>query len=116
VFAPLEQQHADTLITAVEQLGGTPPPKPASPAQVKGLVPATAGGRRTFLQFAVALEEMAVAVYNQASRRLTDARLLQTGASIMGAEGQHLVVLREALGRNAVPSAFETGRQAPIAP
>jgi hypothetical protein len=36
---------------------------------------------------------------------------LKTGAQIMADEGQHLVVLREALGRNPAPNAFETGQK-----
>jgi hypothetical protein len=36
--------------------------------------------------------------------------LRQPLASIMACEGQHLVVLRQALGRDPLPRAFETGR------
>lgn len=53
---------------------------------------------------------MAVAAYYDASKKLQQARLLQTAAQIMSNEGQHLAVLRQALGRNPVPNAFETGK------
>ena len=35
---------------------------------------------------------------------------MQSMASIMANEGQHLVLLRQAAGRDPVPDAFETGR------
>jgi hypothetical protein len=106
-FALQDQSHADTLITALAHLGGTPP---AKPTHVPGLPAALAGGRTAMLRFALALEEMAVGTYHDASRRLDDSKLLQTAVSIMGNHGQHQVVLRETLGENPVPSAFATGR------
>ena len=45
----------------------------------------------------------------RASRSCASAALLRTTAQIMASEGQHLVVLRQALGRDPVPNAFETG-------
>ena len=38
--------------------------------------------------------------------------LLGTVAQIMANDGQHLVVLRQALGEDAVPAAFEAGTSA----
>jgi hypothetical protein len=55
---------------------------------------------------------MAVAAYYEAHRKLRDTKVLQTAAQIMAAEGQHLVVLRQALRRNPAPHAFETGKRA----
>ncbi len=52
---------------------------------------------------------MAVAAYYEAHQKLQDAKLRQTGSSIMYNEGQHLVILRQALNQNPVPNAFETG-------
>ncbi len=63
------------------------------------------------LVFAVELETAAVGAYYDAHQRLEDAKLLQAGASIMANEGQHLVVLRQLLGRSPVPNAFETGKK-----
>jgi len=108
-FEQQEQDHTNSLITALEQLGGTPPAKPVHIEEIKGLPQAAAGGRKALLEFAVAFEEMMVAAYYRAARDLSDAKLIQTGASIMGSEGQHLVVLRQALKRNPVPTAFATG-------
>ena len=39
--------------------------------------------------------------------------LRQPLASIMACDAQHLVVLRQALGRDPLPQAFETGRSGP---
>jgi rubrerythrin len=104
-----QRDHAKALITALEHLGGVPPAAPTRVGQVRGLAEALAGGQKAILEFAVALEEMAIAFYHGAAQTLADAKLLQLSASIMANEGQHLVLLREALGRYPVPNAFETG-------
>jgi ferritin-like protein len=108
-FHRQEKEHARALIGALAELGGAPPAPPARVDQIKGLAEAMAGGQKAILEFAVALEEMIVAAYHRAAQTLKDAKLLQTSASIMCSEGQHLVVLREALRRNPVPHALETG-------
>jgi len=107
-FAKQEQEHADGLTTALQALNGTPPPKPTRPDQVKGLAQA-ATSAAGIVKFAIELETMAVAAYYDAQQKLRDAKLLQTGASIMANEGQHLVVLRTVAKQNPVPYAFETG-------
>jgi len=106
LFGKQEQEHADGLITALEGLGGKAP-SPPTPDQVKGL--SQVKNQNEILEFAVELETMAVAAYYEAHQRLQDAKLRQTGSSIMYNEGQHLVVLRQALNQNPVPNAFETG-------
>ena len=88
-FRDQEQEHADALIAALRQLGGRPPPPPR-PSQVAGLE--SLRTREQVLSFAVGLELKAVAAYYEAQ------------------QGQHLVVLRQALGRDPLPSAFVTGR------
>jgi rubrerythrin len=106
-----EQQHAAVLTKALTDLGGTPPPAPSGLEDVdkvsKGL-----GGVRTqadALSFAIELETATVAAYHDAEAKFVEAKLLQTAASIMGCEGQHLVVLRQAAGRPPVPHALEPG-------
>lgn len=108
LFRGQEQEHADALIAAVGGFGGQAPPKPVTTKDVKGLDGLKS--QRDVLRFAVELETMAVAAYYDAHRKLRDARLLQTGASIMACEGQHLVMLRQALKTEAVPTAFENGK------
>jgi rubrerythrin len=108
-----EQEHADALTTALTDLGGTPPPAPRGIADidkvVKGL--GDAKSQADVVNFAIELETAVVAAYLDAHRELVEAKLLQTGASIMASEGQHLVVLRRAVGKDPVPTAFETGEQ-----
>jgi rubrerythrin len=104
-----EQQHADGLSMALRNRGGRPPSPPTGPGQVPGLERALAGDRRTILTFAVALENAAVAAYGDALRKLRDPRLLSPIVSILGNEGQHLAVLRQALGTQPVPGPFERG-------
>jgi rubrerythrin len=106
-----EQQHADALTKAVTDLGGTPPPAPSGledvDAVVRGL--GNVATQADFLRFAIELETAAVAAYYDAQPKLVEAKLLQTSASIMASEGQHLVLLRQAARRQPVPDALETG-------
>jgi rubrerythrin len=113
LFRDQEQEHADALITALRDLGGTPPPKPRSAADVDAAVEGLGDVRSQadVANFAIELETAAVAAYYDAHQKLRDAKLLQTGASIMANEGQHLVVLRQAVRKPPVPNAFETGEQ-----
>jgi hypothetical protein len=111
-FRGHEQEHADALTTALTDLGGTPPPAPAGVKDVDKVVKGLGAVKSQvdILNFAIELETAAVAAYYDAHRRLIDAKLLQTGASIMANEGQHLVVLRQAVKQDPVPNAFETGK------
>jgi rubrerythrin len=99
-----EQKHLDGLTMALRNRGGRPPPRPEA---VPGLGRALRGGRRSILEFAVTLEDAAVAAYSDALRKLRDPRLLSPIVSILGNEGQHLAVLRQELGEQPVPGAFE---------
>jgi rubrerythrin len=109
MFAAQEQEHADALIAAQKKLGGKVPPKPTKATDVEGLADAAGGDAKSILEFAVELETAAVGAYYEAHGKLKSAELLSAGASIMANEGQHLVVLRQALMNNPVPDAFETG-------
>lgn len=107
LFGRQEREHAAALSTALKGLGGTPPAGP----DAKLLAPlARARDQTAILTFAIELETMAVAAYHDAARKLRDARLLRTGVQIMSNEGQHLVVLRQALGKDPTPNAFEIGK------
>lgn len=106
-FGRHEREHAAALVVALAALGGSPP----EGVDDRRLEPLRgARSREDVLAFAVELETMALAAYREAQRRLTDPRLLMTGAQIMANQGQHLVVLRQALRRDPLPNAFETGR------
>ncbi len=110
-FRAHEQQHADALTTALTDLGGAPPAAPRGVADVDKVVPGLRDVRTqaAAVNLLIELETAMVAAYLDAHRELVEAKLLQTGASIMAAEGQHLVVLRRAVGKDPVPTAFETG-------
>lgn len=113
LFRNQEQEHADALKTALEDLGGQAP-APPKPEDVKGL--SSVKNQTQILNFAVELENMAVQAYVEAHRKLKSPDLLKTGAQIMSNEGQHLVVLRQALGASpaaSVPDAFEAGTAPP---
>jgi rubrerythrin len=108
-----ERQHADVMTKALTDLGGTPPAAPSGVEDVDKVVKGL-GDVRTqadVLSFAIELETALVAAYHDAHGKLVEAKLLQTGASIMADEGQHLVVLRQAADRPPVPNALETGEK-----
>jgi hypothetical protein len=106
-----EQQHADTLTKALTDLGGTPPVAPVGVEAVDKVVKGVQDLRTPpqILGFLIELETAAVAAYYDAQAKFIEAKLLQSGASIMAAEGQHLVVLRQAAHLPAAPNAIETG-------
>ena len=110
-FRAHEQEHADALTTALTDLGGTPPPPAKGIADVDEVVKGLRDVKTQadVVNFAIELETAAVAAYFDAQPKLVEAKLMQTGASIMANEGQHLVVLRRAVGKDPVPYAFETG-------
>lgn len=115
-FAEQEQEHADALSRALRNRGGSPPSKPSAAGDVPGLARALRGARGQALEFAVELENRALAAYYRAHARLEAPELLSTVASIMGSEAQHLVVLRQALGTTPVTEAFVTGSLRPGEP
>jgi ferritin-like protein len=105
-FKRHEEAHVVALAAALEKLDGKPPAAPSA-AEVEGL--ARLRSRAELLEFAIELETMMIAFYYDAQQRLTDTSLFATAASIMANEGQHLALLRKALGRTPAPHAFETG-------
>lgn len=110
-FRDHEQRHADTLTTALTDLGGSPPPPPKGIADVDKVVKGL-GDVKTqadIVNVMIELELATVAAYHEAHRNLVETRLLQTCATITANEGQHLVVLRTIVGDDPVPNAFETG-------
>ena len=112
-FRDHEREHAGALTTALTDLGGTPPPPPKGIADVdevvEGLADATSQADLT--TFAIELETATVAAYFDAHAEIVEGRVLQTAASIMANEGQHLVVLRRAAGKEPLPNAFESGER-----
>lgn len=105
-FRQHDEQHAEALVAALEQLGGAAP-KPPAAESIEGL--RGVRGRAGALGFAIELETRTLAAYYEAVQKLGDAQVLRTAATIMASEGQHLVLLRRAAGRRPAPAAFETG-------
>jgi hypothetical protein len=95
-FGDQAQEHVDALAVALEGLDA-PVPEPPAPRTIDGL------------DALIELEIAALAAHHDAVRRLRDAMLLETVATIMASAGQHLVVLRQMAGRDPLPTAFETG-------
>lgn len=106
-----ERRHADALTTALTDLGGTPPPAPQGIADVEKVVKGfgAATSQAALLNLLVELETATVAAYLDAQKQFVEGKLMQTAASIMASEGQHLVLLRRAAGKEPIPAAFETG-------
>jgi rubrerythrin len=110
LFGRQEAEHAAALTAALKGLGGTPP----AGTDAKLLAPLQgARSQRQVAAFAIQLETMAVAAYYDAAKQLRQAHLLETTAQIMANEGQHLAVLRQALGKDPAPHAFERGNASP---
>jgi len=97
LFREQSREHARGLGIALRNRGGR---EPRPPARVGRASPA----------HALELELQALAAYHRAVGELGDASLLPTLASIMANHGQHAVVLRQALRRDPLPSAFAGAR------
>jgi len=110
-FGDQEQQHLDAVSRQLQGLGGVVPAQPAPDMIKAGRQAVTAlHTQPELLAFAGALESNAIGAYYEAQQSLTRDEFLQTTASIMANEGQHLALLRTALHGPPVPNAFETGR------
>ena len=94
LFARQCRAHARGLEIALRNRGGRVPPD-------GGSVPVAAN--------VLAIENEAVGLYHDAIGEVGDERLVPIFAAVMANHGQHLVVLRQRLGRDPIPVAFETG-------
>lgn len=109
LFRDQEQEHFNALAHLLDNLGGAEPERP-EPAEIPGL-----GGLASeaqMLSFLIEIENGLIKEYVKAFSNLSEREPLKTASQIMSNEGQHLVMLRLALGADPValvPSAFETG-------
>ena len=103
-FQSDHKQHAEALVKAVAQMGGTPvQPKTA----VEYNFPtANLKSQTDVLQFAAGLEEGAVNAYKGAIPLFSNHDLAGAGASILGSEAMHWAILRNALGMTPPTLAF----------
>jgi|tagenome__1003787_1003787.scaffolds.fasta_scaffold20793004_2 rubrerythrin len=106
LFRNHERQHEQALTQALRQMGGSPPSADLE-ARLSRL---PTGNRRAAANFAIELEQNAIRAYEDGARKLRDAEVMQTAMTILGAEAQHLVVLRQIAGQEPLPNAFELGR------
>jgi hypothetical protein len=106
-----EREHAAALAAYLRQMSIALPAPLSGPAALDALVPGLRAARseHELLATLVGLERVAVANYYLGIQRLVDQRLVETVAGVLGAESQHLVVLRLALGQEPLPGANETG-------
>jgi rubrerythrin len=105
-FLEQEQEHADSLASAIRDAGGMPN-GPKSSYRFPRL-----RSQRDVLRFAVDLENTVIAAYIDALPKFSKADLRSTAAAIVTCEAEHISVLLGALGEPQVPAAFVTGRAA----
>jgi len=104
LFLNDEISHAGDVAGLVREAGG----KPIKPAPSYAL-----GHPRTseeVLMLLHSVENAQIAGYLYAIQRLEPGVVKQQVASILANDAQHVAVVRAALGRPAIPSAFVTGR------
>ena len=115
-----ERDHAEVLASKLQELGGRALAGPDGPGALRrlrrqlGLTRPLDGlrGERALVAFALELENAQLRRCLEAVRDLRDARLVELALQVMGAEGQHAVVLRSVLTDAPallVPGAFERG-------
>jgi bacterioferritin (cytochrome b1) len=102
-FLAHEQEHANSLTKAINQLGGNADAKPMK-LDLSGLRSQTG-----VLELAIDLENAAIAAYVDAVPKLSTGDLRATAAQIVVNEAEHVSVLQQALGAPPVPTAFVTG-------
>ena len=101
-----ERQHAEALTKSVEELDGKPPQAPRR-SEIRGLT--SVNDDASAARFAIILEQRSLDAFSDAALELTDSNVIRTVATILGAEGGHLVLLRELAGDPRLTTAFESG-------
>lgn len=106
-----ERAHEQALATYLRDLGASLPAPPTGIAAVDAVVPGLGAARSQadLLGVLAELEAVSIRGYYLGIQRIYDQKLVETATAILGAEAQHLTVLRASLGRDPVPAAFEVG-------
>ena len=99
--------HVRVLEEFYEGASGEDRPLPPTRNQIEGLD--DLGDEREALRLALGLEEEAVAAQLDAIRLYRNPVFLRLVTGVMGTTAQHLVLLRQLLGTEPVPAAFERG-------
>jgi hypothetical protein len=116
-FKVHEAKHTAALATSLEALGA---PRFAPPRGIAGLdrnaartgITPVFSRLRTaddLLGFLLAIEERLIADWVRAHATLLDTNHIQAATEVLACQGEHVTVLRRALGRDPLPGAFETG-------
>jgi len=108
-FMKQHQEHRDALAKTIKAFGGKPVEakasydvgKIASDVGVKELK-----SEKDIVMLAMKLEAQATSAYYGAIPGIASKDVLKAAVSIMADEAQHTAILRNALGEDAVPSAF----------
>ncbi len=112
LFASHEHQHAAALLVLTEYLGGLPPAKPTL-AEAERILPGLAGAndRRSALALSQRLEAAEVFAFFGDDGTLDDVKLIEIVTAVMCSDAQHLALVRQAMGEDPIPAAFEVGQQ-----
>ena len=102
-------QHANLLGMLMKDELGVDPPLAPKRVAIPGLL--SLRDSASALRFALDLEERAIGRNVAAVRVVHDAQVLKAIAGIVGSDGEHLVLLRQLLHEDPVPSAFEGGKR-----
>ncbi len=105
LFLNDEISHAGDVAGLVREAGG----KPIKPAPSYQL--GHPRNSEQVLMLLHSIEQAQIAAYLDAITRLEPGVVKQQVASILANDAQHVAVVRAALGRPAIPSAFVTGRE-----
>lgn len=103
-FLEQEQEHADTLASAIRDLDGVP-----NRAKRRYEFPALGSGREV-LRFAVGFENNIIAAYIDLLPKISPGKARSTISAILTCEAEHIAVLAGALGEPQVPAAFVVGQ------
>lgn len=93
-----EEEHVEALKATVEQLGGTPAPKPKTKFDE-----VIAGGPQMILETAAAVENLGAAAYLGQAGRIKDKEILAAALAIHTVEGRHAAALNTLVGQSIVP-------------
>lgn len=111
-MADHEARHAQALLTLAEYIGAEPPPVPTLPA-VRQALPrlGDAVDRQSTLSVLDELERAELLGFYSDQQILTDAKLIQLVGAVMCSDAQHLALVRQAAGKDPIPTALETGNE-----
>ena len=109
-LADQERRHTAALLKLAEYIGVLPPPVPSF-ADVERALPQVrrAVDRTSTLAVVDELERAEVLGFASDVQVLTDAKLIQIVGAVLCGDARHLALVRQAVGRDPIPSAFETG-------